>query len=118
MAISELSAAGTHHTDPLRHHSVGTTPPVDPSHKGRSSSEQIDDAGDRVEISERALAALADARKSEDLTFARTALDNTPSMSEERAAELLERIKSGYYEKADVLGQIADRVGDELKNGL
>lgn len=118
MTISEINAAGTRHTDPLRHHGVGPTSPVDPSSKGRSPSENVDDAGDRVEISERARTALADARKSDDLSFARTALDNAASMSEERAAELMERVKSGYYQQADVLGQITDRLIDELKNDV
>lgn len=115
MNISDVNA--THRTDLIRNNNVGNSGQVDSSSQGASSAESRE-AGDRVEISDNARSALKDARKSEDLTFARKALDNVPSMSEERVAELTSRIKSGYYQQAEVIDQVARRVGSDLAEGL
>lgn len=117
MTITDVNAASTHRAESFRNNSVANAAPVEPVSRTRSASEKEGIPTDRVEISDKARTALADARKSEDLSFARSALDAVPSLSEARVSELTERIKSGYYQQADVLGQVAERAGNELKNG-
>lgn len=56
----------------------------------------------------------ASQEREEDLTRARDALQSVPEMSEERVAEIRERIKRGYYKRSDVLERIAKRVSDHL----
>lgn len=56
----------------------------------------------------------ASQERKEDLTRARNALQSVPEMSEERIAEIRERIKRGYYKRSDVLERIAKRVSDRL----
>ncbi len=114
MNITDIIA--THRTELLRNNSVGNSGHVDSS-SADDSSPETREAGDRVEISDDARSALKDARKSEDLTFARKALNGVPQMTEDRIAELTDRIKSGYYQQADVIDQIAGRAGDELAAG-
>lgn len=117
MNISDVNANPTHRSALVRNNSVGNSGQVDPSASDATSAESRE-AGDRVEISDKARAALKDARKSEELTFARKALDNVPSMSDERIAELTNRIKSGYYQQPDILDQVARRAGGDLASGL
>lgn len=117
MNISDVNATNPHRSGHLRNNDVGKTGAGDPSAQGSSSAESRE-AGDRVEISDRARTALQDARKAEDLNFARKALDNVPSMSEERVAELMNRIKTGYYQRQDVIDQVAKRAGNELASGI
>lgn len=52
--------------------------------------------------------------RKDDLTRARDALQSVPEMTEERIAEIRERIKRGYYKRSDVLERIAKRVSDHL----
>jgi hypothetical protein len=117
MTITDVNAATTHRAESFKNNAVANATPPEPPSRVRSSSEKEGIPVDRVEISDKARTALADARKSEDLAFARKALDSIPSLSEERVSELTERINSGYYKQADVLGQVAERAGSELKNG-
>lgn len=56
----------------------------------------------------------ASKERKDDLTRARDALQSVPEMSEERIAEIRERIKRGYYKRSDVLERIAKRVSDHL----
>jgi hypothetical protein len=118
MTIADVNATSTHRTDAGKNSQVGSIVPIDPSSRARSSSEEVKTEGDRVEISGRARTALAEARESEDLTFARNALADVPPLSSERISELTERINDGYYQQADVIGKIAERVGNELKDGV
>ncbi len=117
MNISDINGNLTHRSDILRNNGVGNSGQVEPSSQGASSTEARD-AGDRVEISDDARDALKDARKAEELIFARKALGNLPSLSEERIEELADRIKSGYYQQHDVLEKVAQRAGGALKTDL
>lgn len=118
MNISDVNATRSHRSDHLKNGNVGNSNPVDPSSQGASSSDAKSlNAGDRVEISDKARSALAEARQSEELSFARKALDNVPSLSEERIAELKDRIQSGHYQQPDVLGEIAKGAASELSGG-
>ncbi len=118
MNISDVNATSTPRTDLLKNNSVGTSGSVDSSIQGDATSDLVDDPADRVEISDEARIALSDARQSEELSFARTALESLPEMTEERIAELIDRIRSRYYQQADVLGNVSERVGDTLRNDV
>lgn len=74
-------------------------------------------AGDRVEISDQARTALTEGRKSSELQFARKALLDVPPLSEERMAEILDRITEGYYQKPEVVQQIAQRLTNDAESG-
>lgn len=117
MTITDVNAASTHRAESFTNNAVANATPVEPASRVRSSSEKEGIPVDRVEISDKARTALADARKSEDLAFARKALDSVSPLSEGRVSELTDRINNGYYKQADVIGQIAERAGSELKNG-
>lgn len=116
MNISEVNAYSSQRSDIRRNDRVGNSEAVDTSSKDASSVESRD-AGDRVEISDTARTASTDVRRAEELTFARKALDDVPSLSEERINELMSRIKSGYYQQPDVIDQLAKRAGGELATG-
>lgn len=114
MNISDVNAS-THRSDHLNQSNVGG---IDPAAKGRDVSEQQrQENADRIEISEQAQEALSKARTSDELTFARKALHSVPEMSAERTAEIQDRIKSGYYNRADVIENVADRLSTELSRG-
>ncbi len=67
---------------------------------------------DRVELS-------ASARESKpaatpELAFAQKALENIPPLSQERVAEILQRITQDYYNTPEVARQIAERVATNI----
>lgn len=74
----------------------------------RVSESSAAEASDRVELS--ASGREANAVGTPVLAFARKALENIPPLSQERVAEILERIKEDYYERPEVTRQIAERV--------
>lgn len=74
----------------------------------RASESSAAEAKDRVELS--ASGREANAGNTPVLAFARKALENIPPLSQERVAEILERIKDDYYERPEVTRQIAQRV--------
>lgn len=114
MNISDLNASALR-SDQLRNSSVAR---IDPASRGRTVSDEKTEANaDRVEISDKAREALSDARSTEELSFARKALDNVPELSEERTAQIQDRIKSGYYNRADVLNMVAERLGSDVAAG-
>lgn len=117
MNISDVNANISHRSDILRNNSVGNSGQLDASGKGASATEARE-SGDRVEISADARGASKDVRDAEELIFARKALDNVPSLSQERINELTNRIKSGYYQQTDVIDQIAKRAGSDLAQKL
>lgn len=108
MNISDVNAS-THRTGHLKNAGVGSAEPVSP---GRDAAdEKTETRSDRVELSDGARNV---SRSSEELSFARNALQNVPKLSEARTAQLQDRIRSGYYNNADVLQTIAERLGNEL----
>lgn len=116
MNISEVNAYSSQRSDIHRKDRIGNSETVDTSTKDAASLESRD-AGDRVEISDSARSASKDVRRAEELTFARKALDDVPTLSEERISELMSRIKSGFYQQPDVVEQLAKRAGGELASG-
>lgn len=111
MNISDVNASTR--SDQLKNASIGA---IDPAASGRAvSREESEPKSDRVEISNDARAALSQARSSEELAFARKALQGLPEMSEERTAELQNRIKSGYYGSPDVLRNVSERIAAALE---
>jgi hypothetical protein len=57
------------------------------------------------------------AEEPQELAAARTALSHAETLSEERRAEILDRIKSGFYNRADVLEEVSGKMADALKSG-
>ncbi len=53
-------------------------------------------------------------RPREDFAEAKSLLHSVPELTDERMAEIKERIKRGYYKRTDVLQRIAKRVTDQL----
>lgn len=107
MTISDVNAT-THRSDHLKNAGIGSAEPAAPS---REISEEAKAKSDRVEISDKAKSS---GRSSEDVAFARNALNSVPELSESRTALLKDRIQSGYYNSPDVLQSIAERLGNEL----
>lgn len=70
-------------------------------------------SGDRVEISDAARAA-AENTQSRELTFARKALLGIPPLSSDRVADILERVKEGYYSQPEVVKEISEKISSEL----
>ena len=112
MKISDLNAS-TLRPDQLKNANAGH-PAAAHTERSRADEAKSDAPADRVEISDKARAALADGRRSEELTFARKALHSVPEMSEERMAMLKERIATGFYNHPEVLDQIATSAAGDL----
>ena len=112
MKISDLNAS-TQRPDQLKNANVGH---ASSAHAERSRADEAKSFAptDRVEISDKARAALADGRRSEELTFARKALHSVPEMSDERMAILKERIATGFYNRPEVLDQITTSAAGDL----
>ena len=86
----------------------GTTDRVNADETPQVAAASAAEATDRVELS--ASGREANAVGTPVLAFARKALENIPPMSQERVAEILERIKDDYYSKPEVTRDIAQRV--------
>lgn len=71
---------------------------------------------DRVELS--ASARASEAPATPELAFARKALENIPPLSQERVAEILDRIKNDYYSQPEVARDIAARVAANVSTDL
>ncbi len=74
----------------------------------RAAAVPATEQADRVELS-------ASGREAQTvgtpvLAYARKALENIPPLSQERVAEILDRIKEDYYKQPEVTRQIAQRV--------
>lgn len=115
MNISEVNLNPSHRSDVRRNDGAGTADQADSSAKGAAPTRSADVA-DRVEISESARRA-SEARGSTDLERARQALDGIPTLSTRRVDELMNRIKSGFYQDSSVVEQVAKRAGQELASG-
>lgn len=107
MHISDVNASNR--SDRLKHAGVGSTEPV--SAVRPAGEQKAETRSDRVEISDGARKA---SRSSVEVTFARNALHSLPDLSEERTAQLKDRIQSGYYNDSTVLHAVAERLGNEL----
>ena len=108
--------------DPLKTGSVDHTRKAEAGASARTepASEATPVSKDRVEISDAARAALADEqnREARDLAFAQKALKSLPSLSENRAADIANRIKNGYYNKPDAIKQIAQHLNTTLTGNV
>lgn len=65
---------------------------------------------DRVEISAAALAAASENTQAQELGFARKALLGIPPLSQERAADILQRIQEGFYSQPEVVKQVSSEL--------
>lgn len=88
--------------------------PATPSHS--ESGEQVQPVADRVEISEEARTRAQDeeARRNRELAFAQKALLGIPPLDEEKVAELQDRIRDRYYQKPEVIQDVAEKVTRDL----
>lgn len=111
MNISDVNAS-THRSD---HPGKAGITGAEPAAPAREISEEARAKSDRVEISDRARSADG---SSEEVAFARKALENIPELSEARTAQLKDHIQSGYYNRSDVLQRIAERLGNDLAGGF
>ena len=82
-----------------------------------SSAPKASEGGDdRVEISAEARSVIAEqAAMQKEIEQARMALRDVPPLTEERIAAILERVKSGYYDRPDVLEEISNRLIDSAQ---
>ena len=114
MNIQEVKL-GAHRLNHLRNGSVNGSEIIDVQ-SSHSAVEEGSASGteDRVEISADARAALSQQRTTQEMQFSRKALLSIPSLSKERSAEILQRIRDGYYSQPDILKEIAEHVADEL----
>ena len=113
MNISDVNTTALR-SEHLKHANVGQAGAAQSSPIRPDAEAKTEAARDRVEISDKARASLADGRRSEELTFARKALESVPELSEERLTLLKDRIASGFYSKPEVVEKIADRVASDL----
>ncbi|MEM1126022.1 MAG: hypothetical protein AAGI71_05170 [Bacteroidota bacterium] len=73
---------------------------------------------DRVEISAQARASAPATVDTQELGFARKALYGIPPLSQERIADIFQRINEGYYSTPEVIKSVAERAaGDILGSG-
>lgn len=109
---------GGYRPDSLRNGSVTDAGKVDPGVAARNGNDgPSSDPKDRVEIS-------AGSRTTqngvapEELVFARKALLGIPPLSDDRVADILQRIQEGYYSQPEILKAIAERYTQELNGGF
>lgn len=82
-------------------------PPAPSATAGRS---------DRFELSDAARARQAEAAAHQnEVETARQALRAQPGLSDERAAEIKQRIADGFYDRPDVVAATADRLAGALR---
>lgn len=89
-----------------------------------SRSEEGDDnnqprlqvVSDRVVISHRARAALAEMRRIPEVDLSIKALMNAAPLTERRAVEVLRRIRQGFYQQPEVLRKMASVLTDALES--
>lgn len=89
-----------------------------PASPARSESgEQVQPVADRVEISREARTRAQDeeARRNRELAFAQKALLGIPPLDEEKIAELQDRIRERYYQKPEVIRDVAEKVARDLE---
>lgn len=80
------------------------TAPVAPASSGGGSS-------DSLELSEAARARQAEAAAHKaEVETARKALHEQPGLSEERTAQIKQRLAEGYYDRPDVVAATADKL--------
>ncbi|MEX2400054.1 MAG: flagellar biosynthesis anti-sigma factor FlgM [Rhodothermales bacterium] len=111
MNISDVNGSSLR-TDQLKNAGVGRPEPAGPGREAADEAAQT--TSDRVELSDKAKTSTP---SSEELTFARNALQNVPELSADRTAEIKDRIQTGYYSNPDTLQTIAERLGNELAGG-
>lgn len=105
---------GTERVDSYRSNNVADAARNTPV-KGTQNANEFNSAiQDKVEISDAARAALARQSGQVETDFARKALSGVPPLSEKRAADIMERVQSGFYSRPDVLRQTAEKLANEL----
>ena len=79
-------------------------------------SEDSPEIKDSIDISDEARKALAaEQRRLQEFEDAQALLKSLPEMSPTRKQEILERLNAGYYNKPEVISQIAARISKDLK---
>ena len=72
-------------------------------------------ASDSVQLSDAARAQQAEAAAQKaEVEQARAALNDLPGLSDDRVAELRQRVEEGYYDRPDVIAATAERVAQAL----
>jgi len=92
-------------------HVNGRTPPI------RERTSLPPEARDSIEFSPASRAHSSAAPPVKDMEFARRALLGVPPLSEKRASDIMSRIQEGYYNKPEIVQQIADRIASEITGG-
>jgi hypothetical protein len=99
------------HPDPLRRNGIGESGKANGVAVNGKSQKLIEH--DRVEISHAARSAAYQAPAPE-IDFGKKALLGIPPLSEERVAEILERVREGFYSQPDALNVIVERLSSDL----
>lgn len=116
MSIRDISLT-PRNTDHLKNKSVAETQSaaVDSKKNVQSTPAHVS-AQDRVEISEAGRKAQAgDIKGTAELDFARKALLESKSLSDERVAQIRSRLQEGYYQQKAVTEGIAEGLERDLK---
>lgn len=83
-----------------------------------SSSAERSPREDRFELSDAARARQAEAAERQaEVESAREALGTLADLSPERIAHLRERVASGFYDRAEVIDAVAEKIANEAKRG-
>jgi hypothetical protein len=115
MNIGDITNGGLPSSKRLKQRQVDQITPVDVRNNTPETPDARNAQLDSVAISEEARRALAeDQKRLQEFEQARQALDDVPSLSEERKQEIRERISSAYYSKPEILTQIASRITQNL----
>jgi hypothetical protein len=78
----------------------------------------LEDAGDRVVISNKARAVLNEMRRLPDVDLGLQALLSAVPLTEERAEQVLSRINQGFYKQPDVLREMATLLSEVLGSDI
>lgn len=117
MNIGDVTNSGYSSAKHIKPHRVDS--PADQESRVSSTADKSDDnqdVRDSIDISKEARQAHAAERKRlQEFEQARELLDSVPEMSAARRHELLERLNSGYYTRADILDQISSRISEDLR---
>lgn len=102
--------------DQLRNSGVGKAQRADTQQAAQKAAENkpVQQRGDTVEISAAARQAAAENQSVQDVNFAKKALLGVPPLSEDRAADILKRIQSGYYNQPEVIDAVAKGLTKDL----
>lgn len=118
MTIRDIQS-GAQRPDSLQSGSSGGAEHVQhsdaPERSGTDQANNAEQVQDRVEISDAARTAL-EAQDAEQpmLDFARKALLGIPPLSQDRAEDILIRIREGFYSQPEIVKLITERVQADL----